>query len=655
MSWNAAEEAFAQAMPGYESRENQRNLALAIERNWEFGGHLLAQAGTGTGKSFAGLVPAIAHALETGLPVIVSTATKALQDQYVRDLEFLQNVLVDTPFTFALLKGRSNYACVAKVAEANETDVFGLKALKEELEGENCTGDLDHLVTEINFVERRHIVSTTDECPGRSNCPLAGGCFAEQAKDRARVANIVVVNHSMMITDLKLREMTRDPETGRSLVSVLPMEIAGYLIDEAHELEDYATNALGGEFGRGSLAHFAAQVASLTGDTSVTARVNGAAQRLFGDLEEKLGRERSRSFTTNMLLDLEDEFMRVLHEVRDLKEIIRLVNVHGDDHKATRRKRLMRGADSLAARLEGFMLAEEGDLVRWVEKDDKRGALLKYAPLHVGPFLAENLWTKPAVLLSATLAVGNDFGYIASRLGLGRDYGCFDAGTPFDYPKQAALFVPEGYDPSPANAQNWRAKVAATIPQLIRAAGGRALLLFTSTSAMNEAYFATKDAIEDMGLQVLKQGDRPNRALSAEFKADETSVLFALKSFMTGFDVQGDALRLVIIDKMPFANPADVIFKARCDAQDRLARGNWNEKSFMKISVPAMILTLLQAFGRLIRSTTDEGLVVILDSRFRDQSKGYTRVIRNAMPPARKLGILADAVAHLEEISSRRD
>jgi ATP-dependent DNA helicase DinG len=257
------------------------------------------------------------------------------------------------------------------------------------------------------------------------------------------------------------------------------------------------------------------------------------------------------------------------------------------------------------------------------------------------------------VLLSATLAVGRDFSYIAERLGLGRDYSSFDAGTPFDYPKQSALFVPENFDPSPKNAMKWRGQVAATIPELIRAAGGRALLLFTSTSAMNDAYMATRDAIEGMGCQVLKQGDRPNRALSDEFKKDETSVLFALKSFMTGFDVPGDSLRLVIIDKMPFPNPSDVIFAARCAAVDRVARG-WNDKAFMKISVPAMILTLLQAFGRLVRTASDEGMVVILDSRLIG-STGYAKVVRAAMPPARKVQTLADAKDYLGELSSRRD
>lgn len=653
MSWIAAEESFAQVMPGYESRTNQRDLALAIEANWTEGGHLLAQAGTGTGKSFAGLVPAIDHALATGRPVIVSTATKALQDQYVRDLEFLQATL-ETPFTFAVLKGRSNYACLAKVAEANEVDVFGLAALREELETSDCSGDLDQLITEIAAAQRRNVVSTGDECPGRSNCKFSGDCFAEKAKNRAHEVNIVVVNHAMMVTDLKLREMTRDPETGRSLVSVLPMSVAGYLIDEAHELEEYATNALGGEFSQGSLGAFASLVASLTGDPSVTGPLNGTARILFDRLAEKLRKEHSVAFSESMLLDMQDDFIRVLNQVRGLKETVKAVDVHGDDDKSMKRKRLMRRADALVARLEGFMLAEESDMVRWVEKDDRRGALLKYAPLHVGPFLAQNLWTLPGVLLSATLAVGNDFRYIAERLGLGRDYGSFDAGTPFDYPKQSALFVPENFDPSPRNAMKWRGQVAATIPELVRAAGGRALVLFTSTSAMNDAYTATKGAIEGMGFQVLKQGDRPNRALSEEFKRDESSVLFALKSFMTGFDVPGDALRLVIIDKMPFANPSDIIFAARCKAVDDAAR-SWNDKSFMKIAVPAMILTLLQAFGRLIRTTTDEGLVVILDSRFRDASKGYTKVIRDAMPPAKRLGALRDAQDYLGELSSRRD
>lgn len=651
--WLAAEKAFAQSMPGYEPRINQRNLAMAIEQNYADGGHLLAQAGTGTGKSLGGGVPAIDFAKRTGLPVVISTATKTLQDQYVRDFTRLQELFPELNFTFTVLKGRGNYACLAKVAEANDTDIFGLKSLREELEHPECSGDLDQLITEIAAADRRHLTSSSDECPGKSNCQFSADCFAEKAKNRAQTVNVIIVNHAMMIMDLKLREMTRDPETGRSLVSVLPMNIAGYLIDEAHELEEYATNALGGEFSHGSLTSFASQVASLAGDPSVTAKTNGAAKALFDQLAEKLGRERTRAIDVDMLLDMEADFTTVLRTVQALKAVVRSVDVHGDDNKSMRRKRLIRRADALVARLEGFMLAEEDDIVRWVEKDDRRGALLKFAPLHVGPFLAQNLWIKPAVLLSATLAVGNDFSYIAERLGLGRDYDSFDAGTPFDYPKQSALFVPENFDPSPKNSMKWRGQVAATIPELIRAAGGRTLLLFTSTSAMKEAYNSTRDAIEGMGLQVLMQGDRPNRALSDEFKRDETSVLFALKSFMTGFDVPGDALRLVIIDKMPFPNPSDVIFAARCAAVDRVAR-NWNSKSFMKISVPAMILTLLQAFGRLVRTTTDEGLVVILDSRLIG-STGYAKVVRAAMPNARKLRTLGEAREYLGELASRRD
>jgi ATP-dependent DNA helicase DinG len=651
--WLAAEKAFAQSMPGYEPRINQRNLAMAIEKNYADGGHLLAQAGTGTGKSLGGGVPAIDFAKRTGLPVVISTATKTLQDQYVRDFTRLQELFPELNFTFTVLKGRGNYACLAKVAEANEVDIFGLKSLREELEHPECSGDLDQLITEIAAADRRHVTSSSDECPGKSNCRFSADCFAEKAKNRAQTVDVIIVNHSMMIMDLKLREMTRDEETGRSLVSVLPMNIAGYLIDEAHELEEYATSSLGGEFSQGSLSAFGAQVAALAGDPMVASTLNGGAKILFDQLAQSLGRERTRAIDDTMLLGLEGNATRVLATIRTLKGVIKGVDVHGDDNKGMRRKRLMRRADSLEARLEGFMLAEEEDIVRWVEKDDKRGALLKFAPLHVGPFLAQNLWIKPAVLLSATLAVGNDFSYIAERLGLGRDYRSFDAGTPFDYPKQSALFVPENFDPSPKNSMKWRGQVAATIPELIRAAGGRSLLLFTSTSAMKEAYAATKGAIEGMGFQVLMQGDRSNRALSDEFKRDETSVLFALKSFMTGFDVPGDSLRLVILDKMPFPNPSDVIFAARCAAVDRVAR-NWNQKSFMRISVPAMILTLLQAFGRLIRTTTDEGMVVILDSRLIG-STGYAKVVRAAMPNARKLNTLAEAREYLAELSSRRD
>lgn len=663
MSWNDAEAAFAQALPGYESRAAQQGLAHAIEDNFAAHGHLLAQAGTGTGKSLAGLVPAIFHAKKCGQPIAVATATKALQDQYAgKDLPFLQQVFAEQlgiDFAFAVLKGRGNYLCRAKLAELAPETIFNQGALLEEIDarGAEMSGDLDDLVTEINMHDKPKLTSSSDECPGKSDCPFGQTCFAVKAKERAQEAEIVVVNDSILVMDAKLRADSRGND-GRPSISLLP-DLSGVVIDEAHELEEYATGALGNEFSERTLTALANELTSFIKTVDATASsdfgLHGAAKGLFDRLSKILTQSKVSTFmvTTNRVLDLENEFYAILDALNVASGALKGLYLHGDDRASQRRKRLNKRIGTLTERVKSVMLADDGDIVRWVEADAKRGTILKFAPLHVGNFLREHIWDQiPAVLLSATLALGTDFSYIAGRLGL-TTYASFDAGTPFDYPKQSRIFVPQGFDPTPANAANWRAKVTATIPELVGAAGGRALLLFTSTSAMNEAYNNTSGALKRMGLTVLKQGDQPNRVLSDRFKADETSVLFALKSFMTGFDVQGDALRLVILDKLPFTNPSDVIFKARCDAIDRYAHG-FMDKSFMKLAVPAMALVLLQAIGRLIRTMSDEGMVVILDSRLTDPKKGYMRTVRNAMPPSRQVHTLAEAKDYLGELVSRR-
>lgn len=656
-TWSAAEIAFANAMPGYESRAQQTRLACTIEKALAVGDHLLAQAGTGTGKSFAGLVPAIGHALATGDPVIVATATKALQNQYVGDLEFLQATL-DTPFTFALLKGRGNYVCRAKLAELVEQgpdSAFNLKGILEELETEGHSGDLEEFATQVDMRDKPRLTATADECPGKSDCPFGEICFAEKAKAKARESQVVVTNHSMLGMDLRVREAART-EKGEITAAILPVDVSAILIDEAHEFEAYMTSALGLELSSRSITSLTAQVASILDNPREVESVNRAARELFVALARFRGRQQSVKIDGRALVAHEDQFLTLLATLRDLQGAIQGVSTRGDDRMTLRKKRIGKRTDGLVDRLTGLMVQDDTEVVRWVENDERArdgqpAAILKFAPLHVGAFLKQALWSRcPAVLLSATLSVGNDFSYITGRLGLERP-ATFDAGTPFDYAKQMGIFIPEGFDPKQEG--KWRAQVSVAIPELIRAADGRALVLFTSRNAMNEAYENTADAIRGMGYTVLRQGEDINPVLAAKFKSDETSVLFALKSFMTGFDVQGDALRLVIIDKLPYENPSDVIWSARCALQDRLANGNWSKKAFMTMTIPAMLLTLLQGIGRLIRSKSDEGVVAILDSRV-FEPKAYTATIRRALPKGRMIRRLGDAVAHLEELTARR-
>lgn len=655
-NWTAAEAAFAEVMPGYEPRPEQTRLATTIEDGLLQGQRLLAQAGTGTGKSFAALVPAIGHAQATGEPVFVATATKALQGQYVGDLLFLQKTLPES-FEFAVVKGRGNYVCQAKLAELTGDEVANLKGIREELAANpGHSGDLEGFATHVDMRDKPKMTSTSEECPGKSECPFGSICFAEAVKDKARQSDVVVINHSLLVMDLLVRQMSFNEEKGESTASILPMDFSGVVIDEAHELESFATNALGAEISTRSITGLVNEVAKFIDDPSRVTTTLAAGNTLFTALEQYRDRERSKKLGGNALLKYEDEFVGLIEALRELREIVRAVSVRGDDRKGTAKKRLNKRLSGQITKLEDLLTRPDTDLVRWLEEDVRakgngpKGALLKYAPLHVGPFLQANLWDRPAVLMSATLSTGTDFSYIAERLGLVRPR-TFDAGTPFDYAKQAALFIPEGFDPT--DSAKWRVQVALAMPKLIEAAGGRTLALFTSRSAMQDAHDAVADQLEDMGFTVLMQGEESNPILSAKFKADETSVLFAMKSFMTGFDVQGDALRLVIIDKLPYENPSDVIWAARCELVDRKAAGNWSRKAFMTMTIPAMLLTLLQGIGRLIRSKSDEGMVAILDSRIHS-TKAYTRTIRAALPPARMIRDPREALDHLRELTSRR-
>jgi ATP-dependent DNA helicase DinG len=596
-----------------------------------------------TGKSFALLIPAIEHAVNTGSPVIVSTATKALQDQYAKkDLPFLQEH-TGLDFGFAVVKGRSNYLCRAKLNDLAPNTVVGQETLLEQA-GE--IGDLDQMDIELRPADRSKLVSTSDECPGRRECPFGEICFAEQAKARAKLADVVVVNHAMLVTDAVLRAMSD------GFMSLLPNPGA-VCVDEAHELEAYATSALGSEFGQGSITRLVAEVSNFAEEPRAGAALLGATSSLFSSLADLLGKSGSAPIGEDEILQHEDEFVSMIESMRDLFSVLEDVDTWGDDGARNRKKRLTKRVDSMINRLTSVMLAESTEMVRWIERDEKRGVLLKYAPLSVAPFLRENVWvdpvdghTRPSVLLSATLALGSDFSYINNRLGID-DYVGFDAGTPFDYPKQAALFVPDGCDPT--RGAEWYTQCHAITGELLRAADGRALLLFTSRMAMNEAHSALKGLIEGLGHRVLRQGDLPNQKLSEIFTQDEHSVLFALRSFMTGIDVQGDSLRLVVIDKLPFPVPTDVINKARCAAVDAVARNKWHDGSFPALTVPGMALVLMQAFGRLIRTQDDRGLVAILDSRLWTK-RSYGPRIMAALPPARRVRQLREATQYLREL-----
>lgn len=670
-AWAAAKNAFEANLPGYAERPQQDALAEAVDANLERRGHLLAEAGTGVGKSLVALVHAIGHAQATGRPVVVSTGTIALQKQYVeKDIPFLREHL-GVPFTAALLMGRGRYVCQAKLAGLDATEIPGLREYYEYTDTRpGWDGEVAALPTDLVPIDRRDhpkLTSSSDECPGKNSCPFGSVCYAEEAKARAGMADVIVVNHALLLTDT----MVRHSSGGNA--AMLP-DYSALVVDEAHELESVATDRLGAEFSRTSLTKAGADVASFLEDPAAAEKISGAAVVLFDTLAAlgaAAGRERTAKLDIDFLLEHQDAFFAVLDEVDALRERVLARQVPQDDVKEVgRRRRLAKRLETLSGRLSAVLGATSEELVRWVESDERRGTLLKTAPLAVGPFLAEHLWARsrfdrdgrvldteriPTVLLSATLSVGGDFSYLAERLGFA-DYTGFTAGSPFDYAQQAAVFVPKAMAaPAGPTLGTWRAEALATMDELVEASGGRALLLFTSNAELAEAHRDLEPRFRKRGLTVLRQGEAGPRELAQRFKDDETSVLFAVKTFFVGVDFRGDCCRLVIINKLTFTPPTQVVFKARCDLIDaevaRQGLNSYAHGSFARLSVPAMALDLIQGAGRAVRTTTDRALVAVLDSRLVTKRYG-TQVHRALLPGAPRLGTLDAAIDYLHELEA---
>lgn len=645
-----AEAAFAEALANFQPRLNQRYLALKADECFEANDHLLAQAGCGTGKSFVGLLAAINLSKRTGKPAIYATATKALQDQIAyKDLPFLQSIF---DFTFAVVKGRSNYVCRQKLSEWD-----GAATVQAAVDDETFSGEVLDLPNGQDIAPM--VTISSEECPGKRDCPFGEVCFAERAKQRAKTANVILVNHALLANDASLKARMRAsgvPE--EKATGVLPPYVGG-VIDEAHELEEYVTSALGEMITEASFGRLGTEVANFLGSRESAKEMLEASRVVYEVVRGQLAKRKNRSdknyaFTAASLTALSDPIFRLLNTLTALQGKVEFTQVYGDDKKVQHQKRLTKRLANTIDKLRTLMTADFSEYVRWFNvAEGNRSESIEWAPLSVGEFLASELWsTGPFMLMSATLAVKDkrgqyDFSFIASRLGFAK-YESFDAGTPFDFTKQALTYVAQLAHPVAATKEQWRAGAIATTGELVRASNGRALFLYTSKTEMNEAHRILAPMIQKMGHRVLKQGDAPNKMLAKEFSEDEHSCLFALKSFFTGIDVQGDSLRLLVIDKLPFPVPTDVVFKARCDAIDKGQNAFRPGGSFWKLTVPSMILTILQGYGRLIRTVDDWGVVAILDSRlYGKNEKNYGSVIAKALPEAPVTTTLDDAVEFL--------
>lgn len=640
-----AEERLATSLPGYESRVPQQRLAAAVAEAIEGNRHLLGQAGCGVGKSLAYLIMGILSEKR----VVVSTATKNLQGQITdKDLPFLfEHLGVD--FTYAKLMGRGNYICLNGAINASPADVPHLREIIEASKAEGFTGERESLPFEISGAEWNHIRADSDECSANKCKDLPGGCWAEQARARAREADVVVVNHALLMTDLKVKELTGGAANMLDAYQVV-------VFDEAHEVQSYATNALGTTFREAGIRGLVSEAHNF-GQRDVPSQaeridkacadVSYALETLWAILEP--GRIRAAE-----LLDHADEFVGLTNALGALAKIFidRTLTdevAYGDVKAAKKRQeRISRRAVNAADRFEEVLMASFDDLVRFVEEEKTPGGrtqkVLRTAPINVAPYLREHLFsdeTVTAVLVSATLAVGEDFSYIANSLGIDT-YDGLDVGSPFDFAKQGRIYIPRDLPEPVKDTRNaWSNLMRQRAKELMKAAGGGALFLFTSTTEMKAACAAIAPMVP---FHCLMQGEESNKVLAAKFVADPDSVLFATRSFMTGVDFQGRTCRMVILDKLPFPVPTEPITEARMEAIVR-AGGN----SFSDYTIPEMVLVLLQATGRLIRSLTDTGVVAILDPRL--QSKGYGKKIRKALPPFTPVETVAEVIAFFEEVA----
>lgn len=639
-----AEARLVETLPGYESRPQQQALAQRVEEFFSQSPgddpvHLCGQAGCGCGKSLAYLIPAILNGHATGARTVVSVTTKALQDQLSeKDVPFLEANL-GVPFSWAVLKGRANYLCLNRAATYEDGELAPglLDRLREATQAEGFTGEHGEIPFEVSNTDWSKVCSETEDCGGL-DCKDTTTCFAAVARAKAKDSSLVIVNHSLFFTDLLVREMT-----GGNF-SMLD-EYDFVVFDEAHEAPDVAADKLGSSFTEQSFTSWVTEVRNwaerYADDADSVKDPHASLLAAVGELWEKLptpsptqnGRLRAAT-----ILELEDEFVALLSSIKEARTALahaKLENVAGDLYtKAKKRKDklLARGA-SLVRRFEETIIADFDDVVRYVETERRqyRGQwvtrkVLNAKPIDVGPYLYEHLFSKtPALLVSATLVASGGFEFVAKRMGLGENYTGIDVGTPFDFGKQAITYIPTHLpEPRGANLRNWETQVGEEIIDLVKASNGRALVLFTSTKHLNETFDAVAHRIP---FTTLKQGQMSQKELVNRFKSDHHSVLFATRSYFTGVDVQGDALSMVIIAKMPFPVPSEPMTEARCDL---IKKNGGND--FSEYTIPVMSLTLQQGYGRLIRHREDRGVVAILDPRL--VTKGYGQKILRDLPPA---------------------
>ncbi len=631
------------AMPGGVPREGQQRMARAVAEAIETGEHLLVQAGTGTGKSLGYLVPA----LHSGKRVVVATATLALQAQLIetdlpRLAANLTSILDRTP-TFALLKGRHHYACKAKLADNAEDSLF-------ETEGQQWLGEISRYGKQVTSVRTwaadsdtgdradldpgvddliwRQVSMPSRECIGATRCAFGEECFAEEARVRAREADVIVTNHTLLALDML---------GGRTILP--PHELL--VIDEAHELAGHVTNAARAELNPETIRRSSRTLKSLVG-AEIRDRFDAAEEALSGALPTvPPGRLVTLPTALAEALTLIDSAARAAAEA--------IGSIGGDDDQAVEKNQQKQALRELNETTQRLLSESEHD-VAWIQEDDRGRQSLVVAPLSVAGLLATHAFTdRTVVATSATLTLGGRFDQLARSFGLtsGSDrvdsnseprrersaetpaedkpatppWRGIDVGSPFDYARQGILYVAArlprpGLSGLPDAAQH-------ELIELIIAAGGRTLGLFSSRKAASQAAEIARNKTD---MPILLQGEDTLGALVRRFRDDPRTCLFGVMSLWQGVDAPGTTCQLVVVDRLPFPRPDDPLIAARA----KLVEDNGGS-GFAAVSVPHAAVRLAQGAGRLIRSASDRGVVAVLDSRL--HNSGYGAFVRRSLPP----------------------
>ena len=640
----------ARAHPEYEYRPGQVAMAEACLRAFEERRHLIVEAGTGTGKTLAYLVPAIAAATARGERVIISTGTKNLQEQLMgKDVPFLQNIL-PRKFTAAYMKGRSNYACLKriKIAETqavlefyDEVDYFDQVRRWARRSPSGDRAELTDLPEYLSFW--RHIDARSEICTGQK-CADYDACFITKMRQRAQDADIVIVNHHLFFADLAIR--------GSEFGQVLP-DYGAVIFDEAHLIEDVAAEYFGSQVSNYQIEDILRDVENLAlNETGAVKELSRAGSRVakYADnfwMGFREGRaEEGRSplvpgtfARQNRVGDVEATPLGELYLAMDgsLNRIETTLDALKEQTPET--ENMLRRVREVRFSLEFIVAGDDKSFVYWLERRG-RGVFIRASPIDVSGLLQDKLFekTESVILTSATLASAGSFSFIKERLGLDTDKTDeLVAPSNFDYQKQAVLYLPHNM-PDP-RASNWLERATEEIINLLEITRGRAFVLCTSNSTMRALYERVAPRVD---FPCFVQGSASKAGLLEKFRTTPNAVLFATSSFWQGVDVRGAQLSCVIIDKLPFAVPSDPVVAARQRAIDD-AGGS----SFFEYSVPQAIITFKQGIGRLIRSATDTGALAVLDSRLK--TKPYGRKFIQSLPQMRVTSELEDVEALFDD------